>query len=125
MSRAPEAKAPNWTVLLCEDEAIVAMDLQFMLEDLGYDVIGPFADMKSARDALNDMKPDAAVLDVNLRDGHVLPLADTLMADGVRLIFHSGHVDGEEISRRYPSAQTCMKPIDPAQLKTVLPAISA
>jgi two-component SAPR family response regulator len=125
MSRAPEAKAPNRTVLLCEDEAIVAMDLQFMLEDLGFDVIGPFADMKSAKAALNDTMPDIAVLDVNLRDGHVFPLADMLMDKGVRLIFHSGHVDGPEINRRYPDAETCMKPIDPARLKTVLPATPA
>ena len=120
MSQPLQGKTTNQKVLLCEDEAIVALDIQIMLEDLGFDVIGPFSDMTSARDALNAKKPDIAVLDVNLRDGQVFPLADALKADGVRLIFHSGHVDGAEINERYPGAETCMKPIDPSRLKSVL-----
>jgi len=106
--------------MLCEDEYIVALDIQLLLEDMDFEVLGPFADMTSARDALDGTKPDFAVLDVNLRDGHVFPLADTLSEAGVRLIFHSGHADDTEINRRYPDAVTCMKPIDPARLKDVL-----
>lgn len=120
MSRTQQDHATNRKVLLCEDEAIVALDLKFMLEDLGFDVIGPFADMKSAKGSLDTSLPDIAVLDVNLRDGQVFPLADMLMKEGVQLIFHSGHVNSLEISRRYPGAETCMKPVDPAKLKNAL-----
>ncbi|WP_407492482.1 response regulator [Pseudooceanicola sp. MF1-13] len=120
MSQASEGKTPSKTVLLCEDEAIVAMDIQFMIEDWGFEVIGPFADKSSAKTALADTVPDIAVLDVNLRDGQVYPLADTLREKGVRLIFHSGHVDDLEINERYPGAETCMKPIEPLRLKNAL-----
>ncbi|WP_136637679.1 response regulator [Pseudooceanicola onchidii] len=120
MSPTPKDPAPRQTVLLCEDEPIVALDLKFMLEDMGFDVVGPFADVKSAKHSLDVGVPDIAVLDVNLRDGQVFPLADVLMQQGVPLIFHSGHVDDREISRRYPGAETCMKPVNPAKLKGAL-----
>ena len=66
------------TVLLCEDEYIVALDLQLLLEEFGYEVIGPFDSFSKGLNALNDVRPDMAVLDVRLRDGEVFPLADKL-----------------------------------------------
>ena len=55
------------TVLLCEDEYIVALDLQLLLEEFGYEVIGPFDSFSKGLNALNDVRPDMAVLDVRLR----------------------------------------------------------
>ncbi|KAA8605723.1 histidine kinase [Salipiger aestuarii] len=107
-------------VMLCEDEFIVALDMQMMLEDFGYDVEGPFPSLRSAFTALDGDVPDVALLDVNLRDGEVFPLADRLARLGVRLVFHSGHVNDDEIAQRYPDAECCQKPTSDRSLRAAL-----
>ncbi len=107
-------------VMLCEDEFIVALDMQMMLEDFGYDVDGPFPSLRSAFNALDGNLPDVALLDVNLRDGEVYPLADQLADLGVRLVFHSGHVNDDEIVSRYPDAECCQKPTSSRSLRAAL-----
>ena len=104
------------TVLVVEDEFIIALDLSETVEDLGYALEGPFADQKSAFSAIQDEMPDAAILDVYTSDGEVFPLADALVEAGVPIVFHSGHVTPEEVIQRYPDAQACAKPCPPDKL---------
>ncbi len=54
------------TVMIVEDDALVAMDLAMQVEDLGYSVMGPFHDMTSALAQLEQALPDGAILDYNL-----------------------------------------------------------
>lgn len=108
------------TVLVVEDEFIIALDLSETVEDLGYALEGPFADQRSALRAIEADMPDAAILDVYTSDGEVFPLADALAEAGVPLIFHSGHVTPEEVTARYPSAWACTKPCPPDRLIVAL-----
>lgn len=105
------------SVLICEDEPIIAMDLQMLVEDLGFTVIGPCSTMSEARGLVADMQPDVAILDVNLSDGEVFPLADDLLSAGTRLIFHSGHCQASDISARFPGAELSEKPYRTSVLK--------
>lgn len=108
------------TVLICEDEFVVALDLQMMIEDFGFDTTGPYASVEEAIGTLPGNLPDVAVLDVSLKDGEVFPLADKLQEQGVPLIFHSGHVYDHEIFERYPGAACCQKPVNMALLQDAL-----
>ena len=108
------------TVLVVEDEFIIALDLSETVRDLGYELEGPFEDNKNALEAIEDELPDAAILDVFTADGEVYPLADKLAAAGVPIVFHSGHVPPEEVKQRYPDAWACAKPCPPNQLIDVL-----
>ena len=108
------------TVLVVEDEFIIALDLSETVQDLGYELEGPFEDNKNALEAIEDELPDAAILDVFTADGEVYPLADKLAAAGVPIVFHSGHVPPEEVKQRYPDAWACAKPCPPSQLIDVL-----
>ena len=108
------------TVLVVEDEFIIALDLSETVQDLGYELEGPFEDNKNALEAIEDELPDAAILDVFTADGEVYPLADKLAAAGVPIVFHSGHVPPEEVKQRYPDAWACAKPCPPNQLIDVL-----
>lgn len=56
-------------ILIIEDEALVAMELRFVLEDLGYEVVGTAADAKTARTLANDNAVDLALVDIHLSDG--------------------------------------------------------
>ena len=108
------------TVLVVEDEFIIALDLSETVRDLGLRVEGPFADKENAFIAIDRHMPDCAILDVKTADGEVYPLADALADAGVPLIFHSGHIAPKELAERYPQAQTCAKPCPPDQLITMI-----
>ena len=104
-------------VLVVEDEYIIALDLCETVQDLGYDLEGPFAANQDAFEALDgEGLPDCAILDVYTADGEVYPLADRLSAAGVPIVFHSGHVSPAEVKARYPDAQACAKPCPPDRL---------
>jgi DNA-binding NtrC family response regulator len=114
MTRAGPHDRP--TVLVVEDEFIIALDLSETVRDLGYRVEGPFADKQNAFLAIDQEMPDCAILDVQTADGEVYPLADALADAGVPIIFHSGHIAPTDIAERYPHAQACAKPCPPDRL---------
>ena len=78
-------------VLVVEDEALIAMDLQMLLEEAGYRVLGPCNSIESALAALQRETPDAALLDINLGRSDVFTVANALAEGHTRVIFLSGH----------------------------------
>ncbi len=68
------------TVLVVEDDFIVAYDMQMMLEEQGARVLGPATSLAEAKELLAKERPTVAVLDVNLNGEYVFPLADQLRA---------------------------------------------
>ena len=56
-------------ILIIEDEALVAMELRFVLEDLGYDVVATAADAGTARAVAAEHDIDLALVDIHLSDG--------------------------------------------------------
>ena len=101
-------------VLVAEDELIVGYDLCDTVAEAGYMVEGPYDDLSSAMLAYQKAKPDIAILDVQLGDGIVYPLAEQMMAEDVPVIFHSGQLTTDEVAERFPRAQALSKPCPPA-----------
>ena len=56
-------------ILIVEDEALVAMELRFVLEDLGYDVVGTAPDARAARALAMRGGVELALVDIHLSDG--------------------------------------------------------
>ena len=56
-------------ILIIEDEALVAMELRFVLEDLGHEVVATVADAASARQVVLETEVDLALVDIHLSDG--------------------------------------------------------
>lgn len=71
------------SVLIVEDEFLIAMDLQLLLEDHGWRVVGPVATVGQALALLEIELPSVALLDVNLGTELVTPVAEALEASGV------------------------------------------
>lgn len=110
-------------VLVVEDEAIVALDLQFILEDLGLAVIGPCPSVASGFSAVKSRRPAIAILDVQLTDGEVYALADALHKAKVPMIFHSGHAESSALAERYPGAHFCPKPSSAQDIERCVSAV--
>lgn len=113
---ASQAAGERPTVLVVEDEFIIALDLAETARDLGFDVEGPFGGKQAAFRAIEECMPDFAILDIFTEDGEVYPLADALTKAGVPIIFHSGHVPPAEVQQRYPDARAAAKPCPPGDL---------
>ena len=56
-------------ILIIEDEALVAMELRFVLEDLGHEVVATVADAASALAIVRETDIDLALVDIHLSDG--------------------------------------------------------
>ena len=91
MAAAAVKTAPALRVLVVEDEAMVAMMLEDMLDDLGCQVVGPAASLAAGLELARSAPLDAAVLDVNLAGEKVFPIADALSERGVPFVFATGY----------------------------------
>lgn len=59
--------------MIVEDQALLAMELELVLGDSGYDVVGCAMDTASALAIAEREKPDLALIDMNLLDGMTGP----------------------------------------------------
>ena len=106
-------------VLLVEDELLVAMAVQEMFDELGYEVVGPVARLDEAIAAARSESLDAALLDISLAGTLSYPVADVLVARGVPFVFASGY--GLPPDRNdYSGIPTLVKPYRISQLEQVL-----
>lgn len=78
-------------VLIAEDQAMIALDLTATLTEFGCVVLPAAPSNVKALAVLRAERPDAALLDVSLADGSVLPVAEALAAIGVPFAVLTGH----------------------------------
>lgn len=104
-------------ILIVEDEAMLALDLEFAFEDAGAHVLGPAVSLEQALALIGGLPEiDVAVLDVDLAGKPVIPVAEALAAIGVPFVFHTGHGDRIDLLARFPGARLLMKPVLTARL---------
>ena len=93
-------------VLVVEDEYLIALEVENALLDAGCVVVGPFASVRDALDALKVEKVDAALLDVNVGIEMVFPVAHLLEKAGTPFLFVTGY--GQAIlPRDRPDREAC------------------
>ncbi len=89
--RSPSERTSVRRILLVEDEILVAMLLEEILADLGYDVVGPVGRVDEAIELAKTAAIDGAILDVNLAGHHVYGVADALTERNIPYIFATGY----------------------------------
>jgi two-component SAPR family response regulator len=107
--------------MICEDEAIIALDLQSRLMDMGFDVIGSYASQREAQRALRRTKPDMAIIDVELADGACTRLAGQLQEAGVYFAVLSGLTPANP-PPEFASAPWLLKPVSDEALRAAIAA---
>ena len=82
------------SILIVEDEPLIAMMLEDFLETLGHKVVASCDSVGSALEHVAAGGFEVAILDVSLKDGQVWPVADRLAAAGTPFVLATGgHVD--------------------------------
>ncbi|UWU24695.1 response regulator (plasmid) [Rhizobium sp. CB3060] len=112
-------------VLIVEDEFFIAMELREALIEGGFRVLGPVGSVEDALDLLQDERPDAAVLDVNLDDEKVTPVAILLKSLGVPFVLASA-CEKSELAQNaiLANAVNVGKPTDMKGLLGVIQALT-
>ena len=111
-------------VLIVEDEVLIALMLQSMLEELGYQIVGRARTVAAALAIVeaDTQDIDAATLDVNLDGEHSSAIADALEAHGIPFIITTGY-DDPKILARFHGRPVVHKPIVPGQLEHALQSL--
>jgi CheY-like chemotaxis protein len=100
-------------LLLVEDDYFIAVDLKTWFEERGTQILGPVPSVSEALDLIaRTAEIDAAVLDINLQDELVYPVAEALQARGVPFLFATGY-DSGAVPPPHGAVAFCQKPIDP------------
>ncbi|MDD9743334.1 MULTISPECIES: HWE histidine kinase domain-containing protein [Marinovum] len=117
---SPEAPAPARSVMIVEDDVIIAMDLAATLEEGGFARFGEFRDSQSALARLESERPDLAILDWTLAEGTSEPVAAWLRENGIPFVVVSGQeLSGAEDDPRR-GAPLLIKPISYTALLSTL-----
>jgi CheY-like chemotaxis protein len=106
-------------VLVVEDEALVALQLEDMLSDFGCAIIGPASRVAQALALLDGELVDAAVLDLNVAGELVYPVADALADRGLPYIFATGY-GALGLSEPYRRRPVLQKPFLPSELRKAM-----
>jgi CheY-like chemotaxis protein len=82
------------SILIVEDEPLIAMMLEDFLDSLGHDIRGSCDSVQTALVAVEAGGFDVAILDVNLKGENVWPVAKRLREMKVPFVIATGgHVD--------------------------------
>jgi DNA-binding response OmpR family regulator len=105
------------TILVVEDDYLLATDIQRTLISAGAKVCGPFGQIGAAIDALARGDADGALLDINLGHGPSFELASALTERSVPFAFVTGYDSLPAMWRHVPRIS---KPVSGNELVRLL-----
>lgn len=115
-----ERSFPGLRVLVVEDEAFIAMDLEQMLQELGCEIIGTASTVDGALAQVRRGGIDGALLDSNLHGASVLPVAEALTEADVPFILLTGYSRRDSDPPLLREARRVSKPFSLASLSTAI-----
>jgi len=112
-------------IMIVEDEALIAMDLEMTLEDLGAEVVCKASSASEAVRLARQYQPDCATMDINIhgdRDG-VSAAIELFQMLGIRSIFVSAYGKSRRPGKRATAANPVgwiSKPFSEVELRKAL-----
>ena len=108
--------AEKRSVLLVEDDFLVALAAKDLLESAGYEVVGPAATLDRALRLVHSERLDAAVLDINIGTQSIWPVADALLVRKVPFVFLSAFANPSSLPTKFASVPQLHKPLEDDRL---------
>jgi DNA-binding NtrC family response regulator len=112
-------------ILIAEDEAMIALDLETLLEDLGCEIIGPVANVEDLLQQFEAHHPAGALLDINLRGKQVFAVLAQLIEQGLPVIITSGYDDVTLIPQDFRALPRISKPFNQTALRELCVSVFA
>lgn len=80
-------------ILIVEDEALLALELESEVEAAGHDVVGQAATSAAAFELIERYKPDFAFVDIQLQDGPTgIDIGRRLRGEDIPFVFVTGNL---------------------------------
>ena len=118
--------APPVRVLLVEDEILTALDIEYIVQQLGYEVCGMAASAPEAVQAADDLRPDLVLMDIRLAHGTdgIQAAGEIRTRFGIASLYLSAHTDAATLNRAQATQPLgfIAKPYTQAQLEAALRA---
>lgn len=102
-------------ILLVEDEMLIALLLEDMVTELGFEVVGPAMRLDPGLALAREENFDLAIVDINLADEKSFPIADVLRERGIPFIFATGY-GTSGLEDGYQDTRTLQKPFESEDL---------
>ena len=111
------------SVMIVEDDFLLAMDVETALVDAGHIVCAIAATQTEAISIAAQLRPDCAVVDVSLSPGDGRAVATALVEQGVAVLFATGQCE-DAAGLALTGALGCLpKPYEPTDIPAALDAI--
>jgi DNA-binding NtrC family response regulator len=112
-------------ILVAEDEALIALELEQILENLGCEVVGPLSRVDDVLENAERGGFDGALLDINLRGRQIFEILPKLKTLGLNLIITSGYDDLSLFPPAFRSMPRIAKPFNERELRRICQAVFA
>ncbi len=107
-------------VLICEDDALLASELEIIAGEAGCEVAGLAATADEALQQASESRPDVAIVDLHLGDGRSGPdLAAALADQSIRVMVVSGDTSVDPVLARIDHVFLA-KPVNLNMLRALL-----
>lgn len=110
------AQLRDKTVLVVEDQILIAMDVEEALAEYGMTQVHVVSSVHAALAAIQAELPDLAVLDFNLGDETSEEIARVLRARGIPFLFATGYAGPSVIPTEFQDIPVVRKPYTPGIL---------
>jgi DNA-binding response OmpR family regulator len=84
-------------ILVVEDEALIAFELEETIKNAGGVVAGPFATVDEALRLIENENISAAILDMQLWEDSSLPIARRVANKNIPFLFYTAHSDKTDL----------------------------
>ncbi len=108
------------SILLLEDDLLLAMDMEDHLLDCGYRIVGPFGRIVDALDAIPRNELTGAIVDLNLHGELSFPVIEALKQRSIPVIVCSGYAELPELKARLKGLPLLPKPWSAQKLSRVM-----
>lgn len=102
---------------------LLALEMKHMLEGWGCAVLGPVPSVSRALGLVERERPDAVLLDLNLKGESATPVAAALSERAVPFVLVTGYGAAQARAPALEGAPHVDKPVDPQKLAAALAAV--
>ena len=111
-------------VLIVEDEAVIAMDVRFMVENLGIKALGIASSGEEGLRKAGALRPDLVLMDIKIKgdmDG-VIAAGEIYSRFRIPIVYMTAYSDPQTVRRiNRPGTLGCLiKPLEPSELENIL-----
>jgi CheY-like chemotaxis protein len=111
-------------LLVVEDETLIALTLEELAREEGWEIVGSAASEAEAFELLGSTAPSAAVLDIKLGHSTSFAVAAACHDRGIPVLFVTGYLS-DEVQNQCGAAPIVTKPFAREELKDALRRVEA